>query len=482
MSLRKNLIAVLLALIFCFAGVFYSCKEIPRDNSFSGTQSKSDYVAATEPLKVHPSNPRYFTDGTGKPIYLTGSHSWFNLQDGGYTNPPPVFDYTGYLAFMQAYNHNFMRMWVWENAWGTVEGARKFYHSPLPYERKGPGLALDGAPKFNLKQFNQAYFDRLRQRVIAARNQGIYVSIMLFQGWSIQKKKRSPWNLWLGHPFNRNNNVNGINGDLNGDGNGEECHTLLEATIIALQEAYVRKVVDTVNGLENVLYEISNEEPATSENTKWQYHIINYIHSYEISKFKQHPVGMTVQFPGGSNSVVFASPADWVSPKDEGAYRDNPPAADRSKVIISDTDHLGPVQPSWVWKSFLRGLNPILMDWYGKSSPWYSDADQETMRRYMGYTLTYANKMNLASMVPRNDLASTKYCLANPGKEYLIYLPLGWNEMVVVDLSGSLGELQLEWFNPRTGKTTDGGTTKGGERRSFRSPFPGDAVLYIQGP
>ena len=29
--------------------------------------------------------------------------------------------------------------------------------------------------------------------------------------------------------------------------------------ITALQEAYVRKVVDTVNDLDNVLYEISNE-------------------------------------------------------------------------------------------------------------------------------------------------------------------------------------------------------------------------------
>lgn len=31
---------------------------------------------AIGPLRVHPTNPRYFTDGRGKAIYLTGSHFW----------------------------------------------------------------------------------------------------------------------------------------------------------------------------------------------------------------------------------------------------------------------------------------------------------------------------------------------------------------------------------------------------------------------
>ena len=62
---------------------------------------------------------------------------------------------------------------------------------PLPYLRSGPGTALDGNPKFNLTEFNQDYFDRLRSRVIAAGECGIYVSVMLFQGWSIESKKGS---------------------------------------------------------------------------------------------------------------------------------------------------------------------------------------------------------------------------------------------------------------------------------------------------
>src|SRR5262245_57667381 len=35
--------------------------------------------AATGPLSVCPNNHRYFADATGKPVYLTGSHTWANF-------------------------------------------------------------------------------------------------------------------------------------------------------------------------------------------------------------------------------------------------------------------------------------------------------------------------------------------------------------------------------------------------------------------
>ena len=75
---------------------------------------------------------------------------------------------------------------------------------------------------------------------------------------------------------------------------------------------------------------------------------------------------MTFQYKGGSNKTLLNSPADWISPNNEGGYRDNPPAADGTKVIITDTDHLWGIggNSAWVWKSFLRGPNPIFMDPY----------------------------------------------------------------------------------------------------------------------
>ena len=71
---------------------------------------------ATGPLRVHPKNPRYFTDGSGRAIYLTGSHTWSNLQDQGPKDPPPPFDFGRYLDFLRERNHNVIRLWAWEQA------------------------------------------------------------------------------------------------------------------------------------------------------------------------------------------------------------------------------------------------------------------------------------------------------------------------------------------------------------------------------
>jgi len=448
------------------------------------------------PLRPHPLNPRYFTDGTGKAIYMTGSHTWSNFKDMGKTDPPPAFDFDAYLDFLQQYNHNFIRLWTWELAVYTYDGELT-YAQPFPWLRTGPGTALDGKPKFDLTRFDQAYFDRLSSRVAAADRRGFYVSIMLLEGHGLHDSLK-PW-CWDGHPFNVNNNINGIDGDPDRDGRGLEVQTLKLPAVTALQEAYVKKIVDTVNDLDNVLYEIANESGTYS--TEWQYHMIHYIHEYEKGKPKQHPVGMTFQWAReyrGTNENLFNSPADWISPNPDGGYRDDPPAADGRKVILSDTDHLWGIggNQAWVWKTFCRGMNPLFMDPYREAKERTgAQAERETnwtnhlsntlsldqrwnsIRRNLGYTRRFARRMNLVAMVPRNDLASTRYCLADPGAEYLIYLPDGGT--VTVDISDVSGKLSVEWLNPGTGENHAGLEATGGGWCKLTAPFSGDAVLYI---
>ena len=96
----------------------------------------------------------------------------------------------------------------------------------------------------------------------------------------------------------------------------------------------------------------------------------------------------------------------------------------------------------------------------------------------MGYARSYAKRMNLAAMAPRDDLSSSTYCLANPGKEYLVYLPDGGE--VTVDLSDASGTAALEWMGPDNGVISQGGTVMGGAKQAFKAPFGGDAVLYIR--
>jgi len=164
---------------------------------------------------------------------------------------------------------------------------------------------VDGKPRFDLTQFDPEYFQRLRTRVKAARDRGIYTSVMLFEGWAMQHAPGA----WAHHPCHPRNHVNGLTVDADGDGNGLELYTLRDPAVTAVQETYVRKVIETVNEFDNVLSEISNENHPGS--TEWQYHFIRFIKNGEAKLRRQHPVGMTFQYKGGKNQALFDSPAGW---------------------------------------------------------------------------------------------------------------------------------------------------------------------------
>jgi len=472
-------------------------------------------AVAKGPLRVLDSNPRYFTDGSGKAIFLAGSHTWWNFQDNGHRlfsaesqDPPPIFDFNAYLDFLVAHHHNFFRLWRWEapkwqedQPFGTLH-----YSQPHPWERSGPGLAKDGKPKFDLTRYNPEYFDRMHARIAAARDRGIYVSIMLFEGWELQFT-----NSWIYHPFNGPNNVNGIDPEPDAAARLPEIpvirenleglktprygttrleyvgagltyntlqHTPMSKRVLALQETYVRKVADTVGDLDNVLYEICNE--AGGYSTDWQYHMINYVKEYEGGKDRQHPVGMTFPFPATSNEILYHSPADWISPNPgtpEESYVTEPSSAYQGKVIVNDTDHLCAYvcgDTLWIWKSFCRGLNVLLMEDFSPSPTW-----QDSARDAMGQARMLSERVNLAQMVPIDNLSETQYCLASIGREYVVFQPGNKGEFML-NLNDAPGTFAVEWLNTATGKTVTAKPIKGGQIRTFPTPFGGPGVLYLK--
>jgi hypothetical protein len=208
--------------------------------------------------------------------------------------------------------------------------------------------------------------------------------------------------------------------------------------------------------------------------------MIDLIRSYEATKPKQHAIGMTVPYPNASNSEVLNSSADWVSMNGD---INTPPAWSGTKVSLSDTDHLCGIcgDPSWPWKSLLRGHNTLLMDGYdgsaGVGDPLYNPSDPkwEQIRTNMGYARSYALRMDLTHDLPHGELASSGYCLA--GTEFLVLLPNGGS--VSVNLSSVSGTRTVEWFNPANGQATVAGTVNGGSTVNFTAPFSGMAVLFI---
>lgn len=417
------------------------------------------------PLRPHPDNPRYFADGLGRPVYLSGFHTWADFAtDQG----EAAFDHEGFLGALASRDLNLIRGWVWDLPWSRQgPNGGPFRFRPQAWRRTGPGSATDGQPRFDLTAWDETYFERIRARTARAAELGIYVAIMLFQGYGWQFDRTSD----DGFPLDGRNNVNGVDG-----GPGAGAATLEDPAVVAIQEAYVRRVADAVAGLPNVLFEIANE--AGPDSTDWQYHHIRRLQAHLAAQGRHEPVGMTFQFPGGSREALERSPADWISPDCDPHTRREPPVADGSQVIVYDSDHgydwrsLRADGPggyrSWLWRTFCRGANALLMD------PWLAritidgevrnaprdedpadarfglrpDPSWEPYRDAHGALRRVSRRIDLARLVPRPELAGSGYCLACPGLEYLVYVPA---PATLLRVLLEAGDYDVTWIDPVSG-------------------------------
>src|SRR5207247_2527555 len=145
---------------------------------------------------------------------------------------------------------------------------------------------------------------------------GIDVALVLGEGVSLELTA-APDHIH-GHPFRAANNVNDV-----GIRSIVDYQVLpLEPRVQAIQEAYIRHVIDTVHDLPNVLYEVANESSGADadsvelpdgssiptpvgDSTAWQYWVIDVVKRYEREMgYTTHPIGMTMQYPVADQSKV----------------------------------------------------------------------------------------------------------------------------------------------------------------------------------
>ncbi len=451
----------------------------------------------------------FFVDAYDQGVYLTGSHTWNNLQDWGDCRSDPAqegqpFPYDTYLDMLVSCGHNFIRLWAFEGpSVSENDDILPANINPLPWVRddarkKGTeGLFdLDDVPV----KINEAYLSRLEDRVAAAKGKGIYVGVMLFQGWSIQRRALDI-QPWPSHPFNGDNNNNDIDGDLNDDGQGTEVHTLAKGTedLRVLQDAYVAAVVDRLKDYDNVLWEITNESLPSSN--AWQNAMVTRIRNLEANNTIQHPIGRTSYGTSFSNADLFASGADWISPTrraTEGQdYASDPPANDGSQVVvISDTDHVGEilgqnadVHRPWIWKNLTRGLQSIFMDpvtngfsddFFAGTNP--ANPEWPKIRAQLGRASRFANKLDLVRAAPLDAAQCSAYCLgvAHQGQaheHYLIYSPSDDDNPIQIRLDP--GMYDGEWLDPEDGSMMTETFDSTGSAQTVTKPYD-EAVLYLK--
>lgn len=460
------------------------------------------------PLVVHASNPRYVaaSPSPSEPaILLAGFHTWANVQDMGFVYPPPAFPWTQYLDLLASHNHTFARLWTWEQArgldfWSGCKVGWDFWcgsQQTQLWERPGPGVAADGLPRFDVSKVNPAWLNRLRTRVRDASARGIYVSVMLFDGWSVGGYHHFSTGSWPGHPLHPGNNVNAA--ALSGLQNVTQAHAIGSPAQPFL-DAYVRAVVVALNAEDNVVFEVCNEnfgDPA------WERRVVDVIAAAESSLPQRHLVWFSGGWAGvGNSSAQLLAPR----PQHPPSWRASPPVSDGTKVVIADTDHLA-AQDVWaapitlgvpfVWAAFLRGNNVQLMDldvadvdvFKRNVTPPQRALFNQTapVRVALGQVATWSRRIDLAHVEPSIALSSTGFALvtqsasddSGAGRRATGDGP--WQALVgsignatssfSVDTSGAgTRSLDVTWFWPAAGIEVAGPRIAGGSRVTLTPP------------
>lgn len=197
------------------------------------------------PITVHPENPRYFLF-RGKPLLLITATEHY----GSVVNRS--FDFRRYLTDAANKKQTLTRTFLLFRELATERNP----HSPLkigaadfiaPWPRTGPAKADDGAPVWDLDQWNGEFFDRLHAFLSSASELGIVVELTLFSNTYTE-------HVWSLNPLKAANNKQSV-----GKVAWPDYNSLRNKELVERQLAYVRKIVAETHRYDNVYYEICNE-------------------------------------------------------------------------------------------------------------------------------------------------------------------------------------------------------------------------------
>ena len=251
-----------------------------------------DAPAADGPLAVHPDNHRCFIYH-GRPLKLLCSAEHYGAVLNG------DFAWEPYLAEMQRTGQNLTRVFTFYRELPTsIRGpgamntlAPRPEASILPWLRvTGHGQAPDGLDKFDLEQWNPAYFARFRDFIQQCDEHGMIVEVTLFCHPYNQEKMR-----YL--PTSAESNINGVGTGL------QDPHDFLsldDPATVAIQERFVRKMAAELNDLDNFCFEICNEPrgrgdesvPAEVRIVAWQRHLAQVLREAEAVLPQRHLIAV----------------------------------------------------------------------------------------------------------------------------------------------------------------------------------------------
>lgn len=453
-------------------------------------------VAASQAgrLEICPQHPYYFRDGDCHVVLVgVSDRSLFTIWQNN-----KGFSWRKYLGELADHHLNYVRQDVF--SWGTllapVHYPAQFSNPAWPFIRPGPGMAIDGRPKFDLTKFDQSYFEeRLKPFLREAETRGIYVELTLFEGFHSSGFAESL--------YAEANNINlpGLQpADVTSD------IALSNPGLMAIQHAYVDKVLAETAEFGNVIYEIANE----TGGKQWVAHLIEYIHHHPMHPCRLVSAGeQTSAFDPrtGTNDIVvkhrggaglYATDADVYNHHLALLrFRVGKPVIHNEYFLFANrsTDDVN-FPRKMMWADFTAGGHSNFFDfafWRGTGRT-VNEGQPSRMPpseilsggQYLLSFLT-ENKVKFWAMSPHDELAVVKgknkpciFTLARPGEEYVCYV-LG-DGPLTIELRPMEGSFTARWYDPKGGRFLCSVRRVQGEGRCvFRSPdFEQDIVLYLQ--
>jgi len=224
-------------------------------------------------------NPSYW-QYRGRPILLFGGSDRDNIFQWAGDGTK----LTDHLDLLRKCGGNYIRCTMSSREY-TPEGYR---WDVLPY----PFAKVDG--KYNLRQWDDVYWNKLGTFLRETKNRGIVVQLEFWDRWNESGDSTRPGNGWHDSPWNPNNNVNYDWSDtpLLKPGktdfyNGFHYAALEnDPTLLPLQQRFVRKIIDTVidGGFDHVIYQVDNESGIGDESLEPDPYWARFAREYARSK------------------------------------------------------------------------------------------------------------------------------------------------------------------------------------------------------
>lgn len=443
-----------------------------------------EVASASSNIKV--AEKGHFFEYGDEPVFLLGFGNWILI------NKIDV-NYTAHDQWYQSYGLNYNRITL-TSTWYTDRTKQVF-----PWKRSTTPGANDGGNKFDLNEWDPVFWNRLKGYLQDCEDRGIIVCIQFFDECAVEQGSQR----WEQHPFNPQNNINNIP-DLDttdasyssSTGWSKSFYNVNNSVLMTLQDIYVQKLLNETSQYGNVIYEMANEyggEGSTQfpGHFAWPQHWIDFFSNYETANGVQL---LLTNMPFGVNynqaEYFAASGIDCID-----AYRQFPSYSDvqgvndcletyynKGKPIFAgkigdDIEHCSVSENrKRLWTLFVSGGAGSGLKNCCSANCWVRDT---TMEEMLSNIHNFIERVEFWKMTPSDHLVTSgiAYCFANPGNEYVVYLPAGGS--VTVNLSDASGTLNVEWYDPKDGTYYDEGTVTGGGSESFIPPFSGDAVLHI---